>query len=242
MKQKPSLSRRNFAALLAAAPVAATALEAQQPPAGAPNPNTSVPPQPNRQGTVNGVLPFKDPIQFTRQDVPAKVQPFPMGQVRLLPSVFLEAAEWNRGYMSRLPADRLLHSFRLNAGLPSSAEPLGGWEIYIAPAPGQPRNNEGELRGHFIGHFLSASTQLYASMDDKDAKAKGDLMVAELAKCQQKLGTSGYLSAFPTEWFDRLDRSEEHTAELQSLRHLVCRLLLEKKKKMSAPATSTVWF
>src|SRR5262245_64480403 len=29
----------------------------------------------------------------------------------------------------------------------------------------------------------------------------------------------------------RLGRSEEHTSELQSLRHLVCRLLLEKKKK-----------
>src|ERR1035441_10911332 len=37
-------------------------------------------------------------------------------------------------------------------------------------------------------------------------------------------------------WLNRLaprllDRSEEHTSELQSLRHLVCRLLLEKKKK-----------
>src|SRR5262245_66571701 len=30
--------------------------------------------------------------------------------------------------------------------------------------------------------------------------------------------------------FSRQDRSEEHTSELQSLRHLVCRLLLEKKK------------
>src|ERR1039458_5083108 len=29
----------------------------------------------------------------------------------------------------------------------------------------------------------------------------------------------------------RTFRSEEHTSELQSLRHLVCRLLLEKKKK-----------
>src|SRR5436853_5637447 len=28
-----------------------------------------------------------------------------------------------------------------------------------------------------------------------------------------------------------ISRSEEHTSELQSLRHLVCRLLLEKKKK-----------
>src|SRR5205814_5789027 len=29
------------------------------------------------------------------------------------------------------------------------------------------------------------------------------------------------------------ERSEEHTSELQSLRHLVCRLLLEKKKKQT---------
>src|SRR5438045_6348817 len=29
----------------------------------------------------------------------------------------------------------------------------------------------------------------------------------------------------------RVERSEEHTSELQSLRHLVCRLLLEKKNK-----------
>src|SRR5262245_65243501 len=29
-----------------------------------------------------------------------------------------------------------------------------------------------------------------------------------------------------------VERSEEHTSELQSLRHLVCRLLLEKKKKL----------
>src|SRR5205814_9771624 len=33
------------------------------------------------------------------------------------------------------------------------------------------------------------------------------------------------------------DRSEEHTSELQSLRHLVCRLLLEKKKKNNAQNT-----
>src|SRR5262245_62848809 len=32
---------------------------------------------------------------------------------------------------------------------------------------------------------------------------------------------------------DNKDRSEEHTSELQSLRHLVCRLLLEKKRMNS---------
>src|ERR1039458_10841655 len=34
---------------------------------------------------------------------------------------------------------------------------------------------------------------------------------------------------------DYPSRSEEHTSELQSLRHLVCRLLLEKKKKDKQP-------
>src|SRR3712207_7056195 len=33
------------------------------------------------------------------------------------------------------------------------------------------------------------------------------------------------------EWIKELQRSEEHTSELQSRQYLVCRLLLEKKKK-----------
>src|SRR5258705_8358848 len=43
----------------------------------------------------------------------------------------------------------------------------------------------------------------------------------------------------PENFFEQLRqdgfRSEEHTSELQSLRHLVCRLLLEKKKKKKLP-------
>src|SRR6267378_7998343 len=35
----------------------------------------------------------------------------------------------------------------------------------------------------------------------------------------------------PPSWYDHRGRSEEHTSELQSRRDLVCRLLLEKKKK-----------
>jgi DUF1680 family protein len=196
-------SRRSFTALVAGAGT----LAAQQQPAGPPNPDTSLQPQQRRQGTLDEVPPFRDPIQFTRKDVAPKVQPFPMAQVRLLPGPFLEIAEWNRGYMNRLAADRLLHNFRLTAGIESLAEPFGGWEMYVKPlAPGETRrNSDGELRGHFTGHFLSASAQLYASMGDKEAKSKGDYMVAELAKCQQKLKAGGYLSAFPTEWFDRLD-------------------------------------
>ncbi len=176
------LTRRGFSYLVATS----TAL-AQQ----APNPNTST----QRRGTLPDVPPFEGTLTFARKPVAAKVEPFPMAQVRLAASPFQDAAEANRAYMDRLGEDRLIHNFRLNAGLPSSAAPLGGWEQYT---PGR----EGELRGHFTGHYLSACALNYASTGDATIKAKGDSMVAELAKCQAK---SGYLSAFPTEWFERLE-------------------------------------
>ena len=220
MKQR-NLSRRSFGAMVAGAGALAaqqTTTPAPQPP-GNPNPG-------RRNGTLDEVPPFKDPIRFARKDVAPKLQPFPMTQVRLLPGPFLEAAEWNRGYMNRIAADRMLHSFRLTAGLPSTAEPLGGWEMYVAPNPGQPRrNSDGELRGHFVGHFLSASAQMYASMGDKEAKAKGDYMVAEMAKCQQKLGAGGYLGAFPTEWFERLDARKPVWAPFYTIHKIMAGML-----------------
>jgi len=207
---KPKIvSRRNFAAVLAGTGAAAPLLAQQQttpPSTTAPTPAPGLPTQgasPQRPGRPVDIPPFQDPIEFKRRDVAPKVHPFPMTQVRLLPGPFQDAQEWNRSYMSKLPADRLTRNFLLNAGLPSSAEPLGGWEQYVDPK--LPRTNqEGELRGHFTGHFLSASAQMWASAGDKDAKAKGDEMVDILAKCQAKL-PGGYLSAFPTEFFDRLD-------------------------------------
>src|SRR2546422_1502032 len=43
----------------------------------------------------------------------------------------------------------------------------------------------------------------------------------------------------PPEFVPDADRSEEHTSELQSRLHLVCRLLLEKKKKKTNEDTSS---
>ncbi|MBZ5617992.1 MAG: glycoside hydrolase family 127 protein [Acidobacteriia bacterium] len=200
------LNRRKFAAVLAGTGAVAPIMLAQQttppPPAGAPNPNTSVQQQQQQRRTAPPeVQPFDVPIEFARQDVPVKAQPFPMTQVRLLPgSMFHDAQEWNRGYMSRLPADRLLYNFRANAGLPvGSAQSFGGWEQKDDGQRGS------ELRGHFTGHFLSASANLWASTGDQAAKTKADELVSELAKCQEKLG-GGYLSAFPLSLFERLDR------------------------------------
>src|SRR2546422_10114881 len=48
---------------------------------------------------------------------------------------------------------------------------------------------------------------------------------------RQRDGQHGRCRQRRTRSFDRSARSEEHTSELQSRLHLVCRLLLEKKKK-----------
>ncbi len=139
-----------------------------------------------------------------------------MSQVRLLPgTVFHDAQEWNRGYMARLAPERLLYTFRVNAGLPvGSATPLGGWE--------QPENGRrsSELRGHFVGHFLSASALLYASTGATDVKSTADSMVAELARCQQRLGGT-YLSAFPTTWWDRLEAGQRVWAPFYTIHKIM---------------------
>jgi uncharacterized protein len=66
--------------------------------------------------------------QPSRETVPVEAVPFSMKNVRLRPGTFSAAAEANRRYLKTLLPARLLHTFRLTAGLPSSAEPLGDWE------------------------------------------------------------------------------------------------------------------
>ena len=112
-------------------------------------------------------------------------RPFPLDRVRLHPGPFLDALEVNRRFLLAQDENRLLHTFRLNAGLPSTAQPLGGWE-----AP------ENELRGHYLGHYLSALAKMSQGVGDAELEARGNRIVAELAACQQKIG-NGYLSAFP---------------------------------------------
>src|SRR3974390_2428773 len=60
--------------------------------------------------------------------VPLKIQAFPLHEVQLLAGPFKHAMELDEQYLLSLDVNRLLHNFRINAGLPSTAQPLGGWE------------------------------------------------------------------------------------------------------------------
>jgi DUF1680 family protein len=123
----------------------------------------------------------------------ARLVPFPMTQVRLLDGIFKTQAEINQTYLDSLATDRLLHSFRLTSNLASTAAPYGGWE-----------KPDCTLRGHFNGgHYLSAVALAYASSGNDTLRKSGDLMVAELARCQ-KANSNGYLSAYPEAQFELL--------------------------------------
>src|SRR5437899_9963133 len=56
-----------------------------------------------------------------------------------------------------------------------------------------------------------------------------NIRAAGLGQVVKYLSGGNQQKAVLAKWLNS-DRSEEHTSELQSLRHLVCRLLLEKKK------------
>ncbi|MGD0832538.1 MAG: beta-L-arabinofuranosidase domain-containing protein [Terracidiphilus sp.] len=148
--------------------------------------------------------------------VPSAARPFPLGQVRLgAQGPFVRAMEANRGMLHRLPVDSLLHSFRLTAGLPSTAKPLGGWED-----PGC------ELRGHISGgHCLSASALLYASAGDEEIKRNAAQVVDGLWQCQKKLNENGYLGAYPSENYERLRNLQDVWAPFYTYHKIMAGLL-----------------
>ncbi len=146
------------------------------------------------------------------EEVQLKAQPFDLGEVRLLDGPFKTAQEADEKYLLSLDMDRLLHNFRVNAGLPSTATPLGGWE---SPTT--------ELRGHFVGHYLSACSLMYKSTGDPQWKTRVDYLVTELGKCQDALG-GGYLSAFPTSYFDRLESGEHVWAPYYTIHKIMAGL------------------
>ncbi|PUZ59949.1 hypothetical protein GQ55_4G084200 [Panicum hallii var. hallii] len=116
--------------------------------------------------------------------------------VRLDPdgdAAYGRAQRTNLEYLLLLDPDRLVWSFRTQAGLPAPGEPYGGWE-----------GPDVELRGHFVGHYLSAAAKMWASTGNATLAGRMSAVVGALRECQRAAGT-GYLSAFPAEFFDRFE-------------------------------------
>jgi uncharacterized protein len=115
-------------------------------------------------------------------------------------SPFHNAMTKDANYLALLEPNRLLHRFYLNAGLPTKGAVYGGWE------------SDG-VSGHTLGHYLSASSMMYASIGDKAFKERVGYIVKELARCQAARKT-GYVGAIPKEdtIFGKLAKGEIKTS------------------------------
>jgi len=138
--------------------------------------------------------------EVIKQPRKPKVVAFDLADVQLLDGPFRQAQERDAKYLLQLEPDRLLHNFRVNAGLKPKAPVYGGWESvepWIAI----------RCHGHTLGHYLSACSMMLAATGDERFKQRVDYLVAELQECQVA-GKTGLICAFP-----------DGSAPLDNIRH-----------------------
>lgn len=150
-------------------------------------------------------VPFDAPPLGEAERPRSKLEGLPLSAVVLTPGTRLQRAQASDlEYLLALDHDALLWSWRTLAKLPTrGAQPLTGWEH-----PGS------ELRGHFLGHWLSAAAALIASLDHAALAAKARAVVAAIAECQAKLGT-GYVSVRGRARAARLPRARARRARVR---------------------------
>lgn len=117
----------------------------------------------------------------------------------LLPGLFKERSDVNRAYLTELKTENLVQNFLLEAGVRTDrdiTEMHLGWESPTC-----------QLRGHFLGHWLSAASLLIAENNDRELKAKLDNIIDELERCQ-KLNGGRWIGSVPEKYFEKLEKNE----------------------------------
>lgn len=114
-------------------------------------------------------------------------------KVVLKEGALLEKEAYNRNYMMELDSEALLQNYYLEAGIGqnfgSKAMRHAGWEDPTC-----------QLRGHFLGHYLSAAAMRYYETGDGEMLAKADAIVHELHICQKENGGL-WAASIPEKYF-----------------------------------------
>lgn len=131
---------------------------------------------------------------------PETFHPVGWGSVRLRPGLLQQRYDLNRAYMLSLRNANLLQNYYLQAGLwhprQQPRDCHWGWESPTC-----------QLRGHFLGHWLSAAARIVAASGDAEVKAKADHIVAELGRCQQENGGE-WAGSIPPQYLDWVARGK----------------------------------
>ncbi|MDR3593739.1 beta-L-arabinofuranosidase domain-containing protein [Clostridium sp.] len=119
---------------------------------------------------------------------------FSLDKVSLSDNRFAFRRKLVKKYIEDFDVNRLMHTFRINANIKSFADPLGGWEA-----------EDCGLRGHFVGHYLSACSRFAFSDKCTYLRSKANEIVDILEMCAKP---NGYLSAFEEGKLDTLEFEE----------------------------------
>lgn len=119
--------------------------------------------------------------------------------VKITGGVFRERMDLDRAYLAELDTGALLQNFHIEAGIPVKGqqtvyEPENsglhwGWE---APTC--------QLRGHFLGHWMSACARLFDTDGDLELRSRLECVVSELARCQKRNGGE-WVGSIPEKFF-----------------------------------------
>ena len=128
---------------------------------------------------------------------PQPLRPFSLHNVTLLSGTrFHTAQRTNVEWLRTLEPDRMLYYFRNLSRLssPMGLRPHGGWD---GAGTG--------LRGHIVGHYLSAASMAAATTRDTILLRNLERITVGLEQCQHALGEQGYLSGFPQSEFAQME-------------------------------------
>ncbi len=121
-----------------------------------------------------------------------KINDFKLNEVKAEDNYFENALNKELAYLKAFDADRLVAGFLEVNNIKPKADKYPGWETT-------------EIRGHSLGHYMTAVAQAVGGTSDDELKTKLDYIVDRLAEAQQK---SGYLSAFPEVLFDNVENKK----------------------------------
>jgi len=147
--------------------------------------------------------------------------------------------EANRSYLLSLTNDNLLFNYKVEAGryhgrdIPADAH--GGWETPVC-----------QIRGHFLGHWLSAAAFQYNQSGDPELKAKADLIITELAACQQDNGGQ-WVGPIPEKYLHWIAQGKNIWAPQYNLHKLLMGLIdmyiyVENKEALDIADNFADWF
>ncbi|MGN1099648.1 MAG: beta-L-arabinofuranosidase domain-containing protein [Christensenellales bacterium] len=125
-----------------------------------------------------------------------------LGNVKITDRDFVPHELANLRFLHSLSVEQLLRNFYIEAGMTEvfgeSAEDFG--------------MNEGvgcAIRGHFTGHYLSAIAKAAVYFNDKILRAKAEVIVDELIKCQNE-NDGRWLAAIPKKYLDFLAKGKNY--------------------------------